>query len=494
MAEYTRRSSLAMYTTSERLGIHDVAQSFFEWLSEEDRERQTKYRQYRDYYNGVQDVMLTERQKEFLELTANQDFSANYCRLVVNEIARRENVRGFDAGTQGGKEGILWNWWQWNRMDAKQKDVHTSAVRDGDTFVIVGWDNERQRPTFDHNLAYDGFEGVKVIYNDEDGSIAYATKKWNVMDKDSKGEIHVLRRYNLYYPAYIERWVSDDRKNDGQWTPFTGDGGEAVIEWTDRDGKPLGVPVIHFSYDRAGWRWGMSAIDNVIPLQNGLNKSLVDLIAAADTTGFRLYWVTGTRMVDADGNPVKIAPGSFLEGPETSTFGYFPGEDLRPLIEVVDAFKVSIAQVTETPLHLFQVSGQNASEGAQKQQEVGMIARAEEAAVHFGNAWEDVMYLSRRLHNTYTNDTPLDEDQLITTLWHDFEVRDRVERVKTQGEALTMFTTAGGDYEAVARYVGVDEENAKAMAQFAIVPLEYEKLNSQEQVNNANNENPTEPE
>jgi len=478
-----------MFTTEERLGMDAVAQSFFEWLTQEDKERQAKYRHYRDYYNGQQEVMLTERQKQFLQLKPHHDFSANYCQLVVDELARRLNVRGFDAGEQGGLEGKLWEWWQWGRMDSIQKNVHSSAIRDGDTYLVVDWNNKTGRPRYYHNLAYDGYEGVKVHFNDENGEIDYASKRWNVASARD-GSVGYKRRINLYFPDRIERYVSDDRIQDGIWQRFTDEENpDWPIPWVDRDGMPLGVPVFHFPFNQAGWRWGMSALEQVIPLQNALNKSVVDLIAAADTTGFRIYYVVGSNNLDEDGKPLQISPGVLLGfRNESATFGAINPAELRPLIETVDAFKVSIAQVTETPLHLFQVSGQNASEGAQKQQEVGMISRAEDTSVHFGNRWEDVMYLSRRMHNTFSNEPKLDENQLISTLWRDFEVRDRVERVKVQGEALSLFTAAGGDYEASARYVGIDEESAAEMGRFALVPLEYEKLRTQEQEGNGEND------
>lgn len=465
MADYTRRVNLDMFTTLERMGMDDLSEAFFHWLSLEDTERQRKYRSYRDYYNGDQEVMLTERQKQFLELKPHQHFSANYCQLVVDELARRMTVRGFEAGPQqGGLDGKLWEWWQWGRMDAKQKSVHASAVRDGDTYVIVGWDWEKGRPTYHHNMAYDGNEGVKVHYDDETGEISFASKRWMVY---RDGDIY--RRINLYYDDHIERYISSDRLSNGVWSPFTGDGLDAVIPWINRAGQPLGVPVIHFAYNAAGWRWGMSVLEQVIPLQNALNKSIVDLVAAADSTGFRVYFGSGIEGEDEDGNELLIAPGTLITTRnENGRLMAIPGEDLRPLIEVVDAFKIAIAQVTETPLHLFQVSGQNASEGAQKQQEVGMILRADDAAVHFGNSWEDVMYLSRRVHNAFSNEPAVAEDTLINALWKDFEVRDRVERVREMAEAMAQIVSAGGDLEAAARFAGVDEENAAKIAAFSV--------------------------
>lgn len=465
MAEYTQKSNFLMYTTEERMGMNDTALSFFSWLALEDKERQEKYIHYREYYDGEHEVMLTDRQKAFLELKPHHDFSVNYCPLVVNELSRRLKVAGFDCEGQGGADGILWSWWQWARMDAKSKDVHSSAIRDGDTYLIVGWNSQTQRPEFHPNLAYNGDEGVKVHYNDEDNSILFASKRWRVQSEDG-GFKH---RVNLYYPDRIERYVSGGKKYDGVWRGFDEDGKGKVIDWTDREGNPLGVPVFHLGYNKNGFRWGQSILEAVIAPQNALNKSVVDLIAAADTTGFRVFWATGTDMIDEDGNDVKLHPGSFLTNSNPDvTFGHIPGEPLRPLIEVVDAFKITIAQVTETPLHLFQVSGQNASEGAQKQQEVGMVSKAEDTAVHFGNFWEDVMYFSRRLYNAFGDGDELSEDELITTIWGDFEVRDKTERRKAQAEIVQIYTNAGAGIEQAAKEAGLPIEEAKELARFSL--------------------------
>jgi hypothetical protein len=467
MAEYTRRSNLEMVTTTERMGIDNIAASFNAWLILEDSERYEKYTEYREYYDGEHEALLTERQKQFLELKPNTpEFSANYCPLVCKEVSRRLRVRGFDGPTLGGKDGPLWNWWRKNKMDAQSKDVHLSSIRDGDAFLIVGWDNEKDIPSYFPNLAFDGSDGVDVHYNDETGKIDFAVKYWIVRDYEDAG---YKRRANMYYADRIERYVSDDRTDDGNWHWYTEDGQDGILPWVDKTGKPLGVPVFHFANDRAGMRWGVSALEPVIPLQNALNKSVIDLIAAADTTGFRIHYVTGENMLDENEEEIKIHPGTFLSSTnENAKFGFIPGEDLRPLIEVMDAFKISIAQVTETPLHLFQVSGQNASEGAQKQQEVGMISKAEDTATYFGNDWEDIMALSVRLHNAFSSQPPLPEDEMVETLWGDFEVRDRVGRVLEQSEAVNKLTSSGAQIEAAARAALFDDETAKNLGRFAV--------------------------
>ncbi|RLA03957.1 MAG: hypothetical protein DRQ45_01885 [Gammaproteobacteria bacterium] len=154
------------------------------------------------------------------------------------------------------------------------------------------------------------------------------------------------------------------------------------------------------------------------------------------------------------------------DSPE-ARFGFIPGEDLRPLIEVVDMAKVTIAQVSETPMHLFQVSGQNASEGAQKQQEVGMINKAEKWGIIVGNFWEDCMQMSIRLANAFGG-ASFPQDEIVQTVWADMEVRDKTARRKEVAETAKTWTDAGADLELAAKQAGVPHKEAKELGDMAI--------------------------
>jgi len=48
----------------------------------------------------------------------------------------------------------------------------------------------------------------------------------------------------------------------------------------------LGVPVVHFRNNDQGYDYGASELSSVIPLQNALNKTIIDLLASADTSAF----------------------------------------------------------------------------------------------------------------------------------------------------------------------------------------------------------------
>ncbi len=400
--------------------------AFLRWLAAEDSERKIQYTAYREYYDGDHDTQLTARQRKYLQIKIGEQFNDNHCPTVVDALAERLTVTGFKAE---GQDTALWDWWEQNRMDGTQRIVHLSAVRDGDSYLIVEWDNDEGRPVFIPELAYDGIDGVKVHYSKiKRDEIEFASKRWRTEHGEGVGKV---RRMNLSFPDGIEKYISDSDTFEGAWQPFTEEGEAWPIPWVDSQGEPLGVPVIHFKNKEQGYSYGQSELKNVVPLQNALNKSIIDLLAAADTTGFRIYWMLGD-----DPAGLEIAPGSFIfskrppTGDDSAKIGYFEGEDLSPLIQLKDSFVMEIARVSRTPISYFQIGGMRPAEGTLKQEEVGLVARAIDRHAGFGNSWEDALIMARRLHNTFGPEQ-MDEGQTISAIWDDPVTRNEKEHLES---------------------------------------------------------------
>jgi len=425
----------------------DVRLSFLQYLAEGDSGRQDAYTAYREYYDGDHDTQLTKRLRAFLQVKIGQEFNDNYCPIVVDALVERLTVTGFDAGETQGEQ--VWDWWTQNRMDGGQGVAHLSAVRDGDAYLIVEWDNEEKRPVFIPELAYDGSEGVKIHYSKERRDVVeFASKRWRVESGDDTGK---MRRLNLYYPDRIEKYASHDDAFEGAWQPFEEPGQPWPIPWVGI------VPVIHFKNREQGYHYGQSELKDVIPLQNALNKSIIDLLGAADITAFRTYWATGD-----DPSGLEISPGSWiysLKPPGEVEFGVFSGEDLAPLIALKDTFVTEIARVSRTPLSYFQVTGAVSAEGTQKQQESGLVARAKNRQVSFGNAWEDAMILARRLWNEF-GPGGMDEAQPISCQWQDPQTRNEKEHLET----LTLKAGLGVPEETLWSEMGYSAEQIATMA------------------------------
>ena len=456
------------------MNINPIRMSFVEHLYHEEETRQSKVAMYRDYYDGKHATQLTDRQRTYLELKAEQEFSLNYCPVVVDSLSERLRVTGFDLNGIESKDAaaeesaMYWRWWQQNRMDAQQGIVHTAAARDSVTYMLVSWSNELQRPVFTHEMACVGSEGVKVHYDPaQRGVVAFASKRWLI---ERGGDAGNVRRLNLYYPDRIEKYISDGEEDKGIWkryidvdaygnaqiwpTPWTADGkpgGEIVGGvWQPRpDAQPLGVPVYVFKNRDQGLNDGQSELEDVIPVQNALNKTLIDMLATADTGAFRILYLLG----DADSS-VKVGPGALFRtaqpptGENSVSFGAIPGEDLRPFIELIDAVAVHIARVSRTPLTAFQMAGgggNRVSGETLKQVETGLVAKARKCQTDWGNSWEDVLAMARKLHNAFGQNEngykPLTEDVILSTRWQDAEPRNEeafLNELKVKREALQV--------------------------------------------------------
>lgn len=448
------------------------------WQESGDTVRQHGYSAFRDYYDGDQGTQLTNRQRAYLQIKIGQEFNDNHCATVVDALAERLTVTGFDAGDQSIQ---LWEWWNANRMDGQQGITHRSAVRDGDMYAIVEWDNDNSRPCIEYEHAFDGESGIEVVYSqDKRRRIEFAVKIWETVLKwdevrSSSGELKsrsgkLTRRANLYYPDRIEKYINYE--DSGGWVHFQSKDEVWPLPLRAWDGKELGVPVFHFLNADQGYNYGTSELKRVVPIQNALNKSVIDLLAAADTTAFRIFWMIGD-----DPSGIQIAPGTWVYsekppgGEEGVAIGYFRGEDLSKLIGLVDGFVIEIARVSRTPISYFQASGQRPAEGTLKQEEVGLVARAKDRQIGFGNAWEDIMAYCRRIFNSFGAVSPgeqMDETQIISTLWADPETRnakDHLEALQIKGElgvpSEVLWEEMGYDAAAIAKMKAiVGEERA----------------------------------
>lgn len=395
-------------------GLGMIQLSFLQWLEAQESVRQDKYSVFRDYYEGEHATQLTARLRKFLELRSDVEFNLNLCPLVVDALAERLKVTGFQCDDNAE---LLWDWWQLSRMDAVQSVVHTSALRDGDTYLIVEWDEDLGRPRFSQENAYDGSEGVQVIYRDDRRKEPLAAlKKWIVTSEGSK----LTRRANLYYPDRIEKYTDN---GGGGWGPFEEEGYDWPISWT-HDGGPMGIPVVHFANRDQGYSYGESELEDVVPLVNAGNKVLIDLIASADVSALQMPWMTGGKPEN-----MTFAPGSwaYSTNPE-ARIGVIQGANLDNLIKLKDSLAADIARVTRTPLSYFQITGQVAAEGTLKQQEAGLIAKAKDRAVVFGNSWEDALAMARKIANEFGS-ARMKEDALISAQWADPETRNELEHL-----------------------------------------------------------------
>lgn len=459
------------------MAVTDEAKlAYLAYLAQEDKAAAEWVRTLRNYALGQHPTYLTERQKEFIGLLAKDSrylYAHNLCALVIAAAVERLVVTGFapvevvDARGERASEAasaalaeMVSQWWEANRMDATQDELYEAACRDGEAYLIVDWHDDAPRWTL--NLKFDGTQGVKVHRDPDTDGILFASKRWQTYDPLNPGQTG-RTRLTLYWPDRVEKYIQSSSPNaafpqagwdktvDGQNEPWP-------IPWLDGSGQSLGMAVVPFENP------GGSEIGDLIPVQDMLNKSDLDLIAAADSAGFRIFWASGVsaEIDPATGNEKKltVSPGHMIRlSQPNSQVGAIEPVDLERLITTSKYWIESVAGITRTPQYLFQAQGAEQPSGESlKMQEIGLVAKAQRKQKVFGNAWEDALYLSARLWNLYRPGETLAETRL-QTQWKDPATRNELQHL----QALVLKQQIGVSTAQVLREAGYDEATVAQM-------------------------------
>jgi len=432
-------------TQGDRIGIGRVngaALALARWLADDDEKQQQHYVRLRKWYDGEQGVPLTDRQREYLAVDSHFEFAMNYLRLPVDVCVERLHVQGFDGPDGiGGKDGLLAQWWAANRMDGVMTQAHRACVKDGDTYIIVSWDNETNMPVFTHETAYDGDEGVKVHYlSNRRREMTAASKRWTERRFNADGRMEAVKRLNVYKLDAIEKYIMNKR---GVWEPFIEEGDGA---WPVRWEAGI-IPVIHFRWGDDGGNWGESELEALIPIQQMINKAVLDETESADKTGQQVLTLTGAKWPDGQ----VVAAGDVLSvSAEGARWGSVPPGDLSGLQKRVSDNVMRLSQVSRIPLPYFQVTGQVASAETQAADDSQLVAKVTSLSTSIGNSWEDVMITALKVGAAYGTGIPqLKPGETIEVQWKEFNRVDPLLTESRRAAIIQSYTTAGMAIEGI---------------------------------------------
>jgi hypothetical protein len=184
---------------------------------------------------------------------------------------------------------------------------------------------------------------------------------------------------------------------------------------------------------------GGSEMDQIIGLQNAVNKSWLDVIAAADAEGFPITVAsyTGDKSPppppDDPTKALPVGPGRWVEV-DGGTVQRLDGANLDPMLNVVWALVQAISGVSRTPqYYLKPVGGSDVPSGeALKQLDSGLVKRAEERQLIFGQTWTDVMAMCVKVNATFGTTSTPDLDRIdIATTWDSAQTRYELAAAQT---------------------------------------------------------------
>lgn len=387
----------------------------------------------REYADGDHAMKLTPEMREMLRLPPDAEgapFAVNHCGNIVATPADRLEVTSLDASKPEGSAWIQ-EMLDSNRFDQLQIDLHEAAITDGNTFVLAEFDSELGEVVLTHEQAYDGIEGVIVVYSSNKRKPAAAIKVWQetLTDKD---KVTNISRVNVYWPNRVEKYlvkggaVEKYQAMDKPWPE----------PWVDSTGKPIGVPVIHFRNDGKRYSaYGVSVLEPVIPIQDILNRTLMSMTMTAELTAFPIRYFIGFKP------PAAITPGMAIHVsmgvdpktglPATPTpeqvewlksikIGSLPQGDLSQYLGQAQFLIDQMYMVSRIPMT--KKDSANTSGEALKQLEAGLLGRLRRLHVSLGNGWEDAVALAHRIQTVFGAKPP--EIGRVKCQWKPAEIRN----------------------------------------------------------------------
>ena len=344
-----------------------------------------RYSELDRYYTGTQALSFLSPEAKIALGNRFGRMASNICRLAVTALAERLRVTGFTGAD-------VWADWIANDLDQASHVAHREALLLGDSFVIV-WADDRGRP----RVSIESAKQVAVSVDPGTRQIVAAVKRW---------ETKTTTEAVLYGPEVIVRLRANS-------TGATTTGFQTISQIPN----PLGVvPVVNLrNSDRLLDDYGSSEIDDLKPLVDALNKSLIDLMTTSEYCGRPRRWATGVELtevpvLDEDGypekssatgepvmdvvNPIPEGDRAMISESDQAKFGQLAAADLGGYEASVRVLLGQIMAVSTLPAHYVGVFTDNpASADALRAAEASLTARAEARQATFGRAWEQVARL-----------------------------------------------------------------------------------------------------
>lgn len=413
-----------------------------------------RYARTERYYDGDHDLAFATEKFQNAFGTLFREFALNLCPVICDALRDKLRVTGFSVEQEGGDKrqetgdgeaggelssnsgnsvdsvnSTTRSIWQANRMATRAGEVHKAALKNGDAYAIV-WPNARGEAIIYPNKS----TNVSVVYDEDNpGLISWAAKYWQTADKRI--------RLNLFYPDRIERYVSP--KSNVQ-SLGSGVEGRASIDFSTLDfgpwtldgssvvPNPYGiVPIFHFANNSDIGMPGRSELDSAIPVQDGLNKSVLDMLVAMEFSAYRQRWAAGIEYeIDSNGKVVAPFQGGldqlWITENANAKFGDFEDAHLEQFLKVKDSFRVDIASVTGTPLHYLMqnVDGFPSGESLRKS-ETRFVAKVRDRQESFGQVWADLMAFALmvegqgrelRLLTQWEDPSPMSEREMLENI------------------------------------------------------------------------------
>jgi hypothetical protein len=389
------------------------------------------------YYSGKHRMAFAT--SKFREAFGNlfREFADNWCSLVVDACEERLNVEGFRLGDDNTGDDLAWRIWQENQLDAESQQAHLEALIHLTSYALVTpGQTEGELPliTIEHPL-----QAIVAVDPSNRRRRLAGLKIWT----DDEG----FELVTLYLPDEIYKFRSRAKRpaiqfDTGRSTLILPDGTpvETAPEWRWEPREiedevwplpnPFGeVPLVPLVNRPRLLAEGVSELAPIIPIQDGINKLVADLLVASEFGAFRQRWATG---IEIPTDPITGRPSKAFEAAinrlwtasdKDVKWGEFGETNLPNIVAAIEMLVQHAASQTRTPPHYFYLRGQFPSGESIKSAETGLVAKVRRKTRSFGEGHEEVMRLSFIAMGRTVRRSDIE------TIWGDPESRSESEHV-----------------------------------------------------------------
>lgn len=380
------------------------------------------------YYDGdVDELFASDAIARLLAKSHLEEIDeVNFARIPVTAVLNRLHINAITTGNDVADAAIA-DLAQANQLDLETPGLHERACSLGDAYLLVWPELDDAGEVTGVTMSTHSPSTVRIIYDPEYPLRKLLTiKSWQI----GQGKTQQIRA-DLYYDDRIERYVYTGKyngKRDG-WQPFEGDGQPSVID------NPWGMPWFHFRAARRPYgrpehyaAYGPQTIINKLVIAHAATVDYQSLPQryglidpALDQPGqqadFDPDWPEDT---DADPesprNPSQLRsdPGEFWQLQGYKQVGQFAAAEPGIFMVPFDRYIKAMAQVTDTPMHLFDATGDQLSGRARREAAGPLHAKVQSRQREFGAAWADVWEFALHLLGL--------DDISVTVRWQSAEV------------------------------------------------------------------------
>lgn len=324
------------------------------------------------YYDGDHPLVYSAARLESVFGHDRARFTQNWCAVVVDAVLDRLNLRRFQVSDDPAATTRLNDLWTHTGLTLDDHEAHRAALVTGEAYVVA-WTTPQGEV-----VAYHNDPRLCHLFDDpqQPNRPEMGCKWWLAPDG--------RRRLTLYYPDHFRHYVSRGLAST------VGGAGAYVPTDPPEAPNPTGrIPMFRLQRER---RVRSSELENVIPIQDAINKLVHDMMIAAEFGAFRQRWVIS----NADVRTLKNAPNEIWSLPagdgigQPTQVGEFAGGDLSIYLEAIDRLAHTIGILTRTPRHYFRGQSGHPSGEALIAMEAPLCKKVEHYVECFGAVWREV--------------------------------------------------------------------------------------------------------